>query len=82
MNTIFKKDNLNQENMKIKLLFIALLFIGNSIAQANNFTTDFLKDQSFIENKGQFDNRNWDKQAPILYAYSQNPFYVFFSKVE
>jgi gliding motility-associated-like protein len=78
--TIFKKDNLNQENMKIKLLFIALLFIGNSIAQVNNFTTDFLKDQSFIENKGQYDNRNWDKKSPILYAYSQNPFYVFFSK--
>jgi gliding motility-associated-like protein len=80
MNTIFKKDNLNQENMKIKLFFIALLFIGNSIAQANNFTTNFLKDQSFIENKGQYDNRNWDRQSPVLYAYSQNPFYVFFSK--
>jgi gliding motility-associated-like protein len=66
--------------MKIKLLFIAILFIGNSIAQVNNFTTDFLKDQSFIENKGQYDNRNWDRQSPILYAYSQNPFYVFFSK--
>ena len=49
-------------------------------AQPNNFSVDFNKDRSFIENKGQFDNRNWNKPAQILYAYSQNPFYVFFSK--
>jgi gliding motility-associated-like protein len=62
-------------------LFIILLISTFSFGQADKFNSEnFAKDQSFIENKGQYDNRNWDKQSPVLYAYSQNPFYVFFSK--
>lgn len=36
--------------------------------------------RSFVQNKGQFDNRNWQSNDPVVFAYNQNPFYIFFSK--
>ena len=58
----------------IKLLFV-LLCASYSIAQSV-----FNDDYSFIENKGQFDGRNWKKNSKIEFAYQHNPFYVFLSK--
>lgn len=34
--------------------------------------------RAFIENKGQFDQRDWKRNSKILFAINENPFYVFF----
>ena len=73
---------INPSTFKVVSIFIILfVFSLNSIAQ--NFNSKFkpfnsYENRSFIENVGQFENRNWQNNE-IQYAYAQNPFYIFFS---
>jgi len=64
------------------LLSIILItnFIGlNSFSQKSNWNNKFLKEKPFIENKGQFDRRDWHTNSNIKYAIDNNNFYVFFT---
>ena len=61
--------------MKLITSLLIILITTYSIGQ-NNFNEDY----SFIENKGQFDGRNWRSNSKIEFAYQHNPFYVFLSK--
>ena len=62
-----------------KLLF-AFIFISSFIFSQNNIVEKFKSANSFIENRGQFDGRNWNKNAEIEYALDYNSTQVFFSK--
>jgi gliding motility-associated-like protein len=56
--------------------FMLLLLCSITVAAQNQFETNY----SFIENKGQFNGRNWNTSDPVLFGYNHNPFYVFLSK--
>ncbi len=69
--------------MQLKLFKISfwtglffVFFNGNTVVYSQS--KQFTKPLSFIENKGQFNNRNW-QNTDIKYGYSNNPFYVFFT---
>jgi hypothetical protein len=53
-----------------------MLLCSITVAAQDQFETNY----SFIENKGQFNGRNWNNSDPVLYGYNHNPFYVFLSK--
>jgi gliding motility-associated-like protein len=56
-------------------LLLGFLLINNAVfSQEHNF----IKTETFIENVGQFDGRDW-QNSEIKYAYSHNPFYIFFT---
>ena len=64
-------------------LLIVLIYSTISVftfGQKANWSTSFANQKVFIENKGQFDNRNWLKNSKIEYAIDNNGFNVFFSK--
>ncbi|MBI4645412.1 MAG: gliding motility-associated C-terminal domain-containing protein [Bacteroidia bacterium] len=64
-------------------LFIFFIFMGwSGIAQnnGNSLTGDFSSPKVFIENKGQYNGRNWLKNSEIEYAIANNTFHVFFTK--
>ncbi|MBI5219271.1 MAG: gliding motility-associated C-terminal domain-containing protein [Bacteroidia bacterium] len=65
----------------IIISFILLFFKGFS----SDTTTDWnkkwdLQKKAFIENKGQFDGRNWQKTLKVEYAIDYNGLYVFFNR--
>lgn len=67
-----------------RLLLLTAL-ISTTLFGQQGVTTDQIEPwnysyNGFIENKGQFENRDWDQSRKTEFAYSQNPFYVFFSK--
>lgn len=63
-------------NWKYILPFLVISFCyGQQELASKAYTTSI----SFIENKGQFDGRNWRSNAPILYSISYNPFNIYFS---
>jgi gliding motility-associated-like protein len=61
---------------------ITIFLLGNLFGQESELNSDKwnYSDGAFIENKGQFDNRNWNSNSQIKYGYTQNPFYIFFTK--
>jgi hypothetical protein len=61
-------------------IFLPFLFISFCFAQNNTDKWNVNENKSFIENKGQFDGRNWRSDAPILYSVNYNPFNIYFSK--
>lgn len=60
--------------------FVLALCMFTSVSSFGQEGWAFDTQRSFIKNEGQFDGRNWQKDNPILYGMSQNPFYIFFSK--
>jgi gliding motility-associated-like protein len=61
--------------------FILALLVSTSLIAQNDISTnefDLTKNRAFIENKGQFENRNWQDNE-IKYAVNENPFYIFFT---
>lgn len=68
---------------KLTLLILALSCLTlNSYAQNKAPQTVFSVDNeglSFIENKGQFDNRNWSNNT-IHFGMDNNPFYIFLNE--
>lgn len=61
--------------------YLLVAFIGLfSISNAQVFNDNYSETESFIPNKGQFDKRDWGKFESIEYAYTHNPFYIFFSE--
>ena len=67
--------------MKKSLILVFSLFTvfiyGQNSGLLNDFKLD--KERSFIQNKGQFNGRNWQKNE-IVYALDNNPFYIFFTE--
>jgi len=61
-------------------LILPFLIVSLSFGQENNQGQKFHTEKGFIENKGQFDGRNWRSDAPILYSVSYNPFNIYFAK--
>lgn len=60
---------------------ICAVSIAQSPASNGKWSVDFQKDRAFVENTGYYNNRNWRNESdPVLYAFNENPFYVFFSK--
>lgn len=60
--------------------FLFCLLSFATLAQSSYDNTTSASSQSFIENEGQFDGRNWNSNGEIEFAMAQNPFYIFFSK--
>jgi len=61
-------------------IILIINFIGlNSFSQKSNWNIKFLNEKPFIENKGQFDGRDWHTNSSIKYAIDNNNFYVFFT---
>ena len=58
-------------------LILVLILSSNNFAQTQG-AFDINSTNAFIENKGQFDKRDWNRNSSIMYAYDANPFYVFF----
>jgi gliding motility-associated-like protein len=56
------------------MLSLTLTYAGNDGWQARNSVYT-----SFIENKGQFDGRNWQKDSKIEYAVDHNGYFMFFT---
>jgi gliding motility-associated-like protein len=67
---------------KYFFLVIFLFLLGNLFGQDNKLNSDKwnYSNRAFIENNGQFDNRNWNSNSQIEFGYTQNPFYIFFTK--
>ncbi|MFH2143669.1 MAG: PKD domain-containing protein [Bacteroidota bacterium] len=61
---------------KFLLLMLAPLFM--QAQDVNN--RDFISENSFIENKGQFDGRNWQKDSKIKYGVDYNKAFIFFTE--
>jgi gliding motility-associated-like protein len=55
---------------------------NRSIDKATNTNKgeNFSSSAGFIQNQGQYFNRNWRRNSSIEFAYSHNPFYIFFTK--
>lgn len=64
-------------NTKI-LATLCFIFAATILHSQDGWAFD--SKRSFIKNEGQFDGRNWQKDNPILYGMSQNPFYIFFTE--
>ena len=62
-----------------KILF-AFLLLPYFVFSQNNNIKQFQTENSFIENKGQFDGRNWDSNSKIKYAIDYNSAQVFFTE--
>jgi len=60
-------------------LIAAVCILFSSIVMFGQNEWTFDSNRSFIKNEGQFNGRNWQKNNPILYGMSQNPFYIFFT---
>lgn len=58
---------------------ISLLSSTAVLAGNGGWTVNSASSVSFIENKGQFDGRNWQKDSKIEYAVDHNGFYMFFT---
>ena len=67
------------KNLTLLTLFV-IISCPSIFSQDSQWANNLNSSQSFIENKGQFDGRNWDSSSEIEFAYAQNPFYIFFSK--
>ncbi|MFZ9029343.1 MAG: hypothetical protein ACO2Z9_10040, partial [Crocinitomicaceae bacterium] len=65
--------------MKNYCLLVAFLGLF-SMSYGQAFNQNYSETKSFIPNKGQFENRDWGKFNKIEFAYTHNPFYIFFSK--
>lgn len=66
----------------LKRLVIVLIFSMINIlafGQKYSWSSDFLNQKVFIENKGQFDGRNWQKNSEIEYVIDHNGFTAFFT---
>src|SRR5680860_651402 len=60
------------------LLFILPLFING---QTSNWINSPNSERAFVENKGQYDGRNWQSSNPIKFALSQQDgWFTFFTK--
>ena len=75
-----KKMFMNSFN-RLLFLFLFLLSIhGFSQSNSASWQVDFDNEKYFIENKGQFDGRNWQKTNKILFALDLNKSDIFFTK--
>lgn len=67
-----------------RLFFIFLLISSGSFSfsQTGNgsWQVDYEGPKSFIQNKGQFDGRNWQKDTKIEYGVDYNKAFIFFTK--
>lgn len=64
----------------MKKCYLLLAFIGLfGTLNAQVFHENYSETKSFVPNKGQFEKRDWGKFDRIDYAYTHNPFYIFFS---
>jgi hypothetical protein len=61
----------------LSITLITLTSFSQNSTPIKDFNLDV--ERTFIENKGQFDGRNWQSDE-IVFAYDQNPFYIFFTK--
>jgi gliding motility-associated-like protein len=60
------------------LLVIVYVSLSDFYSQGFNTFDNEKSSKAFIENNGQYDGRDWYKTNNIKFAYSHNPFYVFF----
>ncbi len=71
--------------MKLKykpglLLCISIVALYSATYATNDgWQVNSAMNTSFIENKGQYDGRDWQKDSKILYAIDYNSFYMFFT---
>jgi len=63
-----------------RLLLLLLIIPFFATAQTSKWDINFNTNRSFIENKGQFDGRNWQSNNPIEYATKDGGWYTFFGK--
>jgi gliding motility-associated-like protein len=86
LQTHLQLISLTSHNQSMKKFFsalVALFFISATFAQQSpttNWTARFDEQQSFIENKGQFDGRNRLPGSDILYAVDNGELQIFFTK--
>ncbi len=66
-------------NIKLFTVLVFSIILSYSFGQKSNWNNKFLAEKPFIENKGQFDLRNWQKNSDIKYAIDNNNFCVFFT---
>ena len=67
--------------MKKTLLLALLIILSNlSIGQNSEDGQWSYSNRGFIENQGQFVNRDWNSNRETSFAYIKNPFNIFFSK--
>ncbi|MEO9795481.1 MAG: hypothetical protein ABJF27_03335, partial [Crocinitomicaceae bacterium] len=64
--------------MKRAQIILVFLAISTSVFSQTPLEFDLTSNRGFIENKGQFINRNWKKDE-VKYAINENPFYIFFT---
>lgn len=72
--------NLKSTFSVFTLLLLQTLFCYQSNAQNSAPTDQFSRTQSFIENKGQFDGKNWRSDLNIEYAIEYNGFSMYFNR--
>ncbi|MFH1322165.1 MAG: gliding motility-associated C-terminal domain-containing protein [Bacteroidota bacterium] len=63
-------------------LIVCFVFISSGFAQSENisWTADLEEEEAFIENHGQFDGRNWQKNSKIEYGVDYNKAFIFFTE--
>ncbi len=61
-----------------KILFTLFLLPFIAFSQSE-WVHNFANDKAFIENKGQFNGRNWDTNSDIKFAIEESNNYVFFT---
>ena len=64
--------------LSLTLFFVLSLSFGQDLRN-NNWVTDFDSELSFVENKGQFINRNW-QNTPIEFGMRRGKLSTFFTK--
>jgi len=65
--------------MRLLIVLIFSTIVTLTFGQKSNWSTSFANQKVFIENKGQFDGRNWQKNSKIEYAIDYNGFNAFFT---
>jgi len=61
-----------------KILIVFILLPLFSLSQTNNWQVNINDNRSFIENKGQYINKNWQNNN-IEFGYQDKNFYIFFT---
>ena len=68
-----------KSSMRLLSVLIFSTIVTLTFGQKSNWSTSFANQKVFIENKGQFDGRNWQKNSKIEYAIDYNGFNAFFT---
>ena len=65
----------------MKKFLLLLLIIPTFLqGQTNSWINNSLHERAFIENKGQYDGKNWQSNNKIEYTTKQGGWYTFFGK--